>query len=117
MVAMVKREDVGTLREFDDDGVIRAIRAVVLRKLRAKASSLYTNHGVELRIEISGPPKDLGGNLELFNGRAGVLDGMLSQVAEQFAERFRAMKRMASYEPIDLLEELLPLSHRNPLIR
>ena len=110
----MKGKDVSTLREFHDDGIFEAIRAVILGEFGAEASGLDANHGVELRIEIGGATEDLGGNLEFLDGSARMIDGVLGQVAKQFTQRFRAMQGVAADEPINLLEKLLSFGHTGP---
>jgi hypothetical protein len=111
---MVKGENVGALGEFHDNGVLKSIRAVVFGELGAQASSLDTNHGVELRIEIGGASEDLGRDLEFLNGGARVIRSVLRQIAEKFAQGLRAMQSMATGEPVNLLEKMLPFCHIGP---
>jgi hypothetical protein len=110
----MKRKDVGALREFHNDRIFESVRAVVFGELGAQASGLDADHGIKLRIEIGGAPEDFGGDLEFFDGSAGVIHGMLSQIAEQFTEGLRTMQSMAGDEPINLLEKILPFVHDVP---
>jgi hypothetical protein len=111
---MVKGKDVSALGELHYGGVFKAVRAVILSKLGAQTAGLDTNHGVELRVEIRRTPKDFRGDLEFLNGGTGVIDSMPGQVAEQFAEGLRAMQSVAAYEPVNLLEKMLPICHTSP---
>jgi hypothetical protein len=111
---MMKRKDVSSLGEFHDNGIFKSVRAVILGKLGTQAAGLDANHRVKLRVEIGGTSKDFGSDLEFFNGRAGVIDGMLRQIAEQFAEGLRAMQSMAANEPVNLLEKMVPVCHKGP---
>ena len=92
---MVKREHVRTLRKFDDNGVPGAICAVVFGELYAQAPGLNADHRVELRIEIRGTPKHLRCNLIFLDWCARMIQDMFGKVAQQFAQRFRAMQDMA----------------------
>src|SRR5580704_3999764 len=104
---MMKGKHISALGEFHDDGVFESIRAVILGQLGAQAPGLDTNHRVELRVEIGGASEDLGRDLEFFDGRAGMIDSMLRQVAEQFTKGLRTMQGVATDEPIDLPEKKL----------
>ena len=92
---MVEREHVRTLRKFDDNGVPGTVRPVVLGELYSKPPGLNTDHRVELRIEIRGTPKHLGRYLVFLDRRTRVIQDMFGKVAQQFAQRFRAMQDMA----------------------
>jgi len=107
-------KQIGSLRELHHNGVAEPIGIVIIGKLGAQASSLDTDHGIELRIEIGGPAKYFGRNLELFNGGAGMLHGVLSQIPEQFAKGFRTMQSMAGDEPVNLLEKHFLFAHSIP---
>jgi hypothetical protein len=52
--------------------------------------------------------------LEFFDGGAGVIHGMPSQIAKQFTEGLRTMQSMTGDEPINLLEKMLPFVHDIP---
>ena len=84
----MEREDVGASGELDDDGVFSAIGVVVFGELYAETASLDPDHGVQLRIEVGGSTEDLGRNLILLDGRAGMIEGVLSKITQEFAELF-----------------------------
>ncbi len=61
-----------------------------------------------MRIESGGAAQNLGGNLVFLERDAGVIEGMLGEVAEQLAEGFRAVEAMAFCKSLYLLEALFP---------
>src|SRR2546430_9181191 len=64
----------------------------LFRSLAAKPSRLYADRGVHVGIEIAWPPKDLGRDLILFGGSTWMVQRMIGQVAQQFAQRLRAVQ-------------------------
>lgn len=111
---MVEGEKIGPFGKLNHDGVFESVRAVVFSKFCAQTSSLDTHHGIELRVEVRRPAENLGGDLEFLNGCTRVFNGVFGQITEQFAKGFRAMKSMAGREPVNLLEKMLPFSHKGP---
>src|SRR4249920_1460567 len=111
---MMKRKDIGALREFHHNGIFESVGAVIFNDFGPQPPRLHANHGIQLRVEIGGAAEDFRGDLEFFNRSPWMIHGMLCQIAEKFAEGLRAMQGMAADEPIDLLEELLPFSHTGP---
>jgi hypothetical protein len=111
---MMKGKDVSAFGKFHDNGIFKSVRAIKLGELGAQAAGLDANHGVELRVKISRTPKDFGGDLEFLDGGAGVIDGVPRQIAKQFAKGLRAMQSVAAYEPVNLLEKMLPVCHKGP---
>jgi len=71
--------------EFDDDCVAGPLVCVILGQFHAQASGLDSDGGVALRIEANWAAQDLGGDLVLLEGDPGVIERVLSQVAEEFA--------------------------------
>ena|SRR5205814_1977158 len=100
--AAVKREHVGAAWEFDDDGVFGTVGVVVFGEFYAQASSLHPDHGIELGIEVRRAAEDLGRNLILLDGSAGMVERMLGEIAQEFAQLFGAMEGMAVHQLIDL---------------
>ena len=80
---------------------------VVLGELYAKASGLHPHSGVALRIESCRAAQDLGRDLVFLERDPRVIEGVLSQIAKQLAQRFRAVQAMAFGKPLYLLEALL----------
>src|SRR5580704_13892353 len=111
---MMKGKHISALWEFHHDGVFEAVRAVILSELGAQAPRLYTDHGIKLRIEIGRAAEDFRSDLELFDGSARMIHGVLRQITEQFAKGLRAMQGLTVDKPINLLEEMLPFGHRIP---
>ncbi len=58
-----------------------------------------------MRVEVLLAPEDLGRNLVLLWGATRMLQGMICEVAQQFAKGFGAMESMAAEEFFDLSEE------------
>jgi hypothetical protein len=88
---VVEREHVRTLGKFDDDGIPGAVRPIVLGELYAKTPCLDADHRIQLGVEIRRTPKNLGRYLVFLDRRSRVIQDMLGKVAEQFAQRLRAM--------------------------
>ena len=106
--AKVKCECVGTLGDLDDDEVVGALMRVIFGEFHSQAASLHADRGIALGIEAGGAAQDFGGDLVFLEADAGVIEGVLSEVAEEFAQGFRAVKAMAFNKFIYLLEALLP---------
>jgi ubiquinone biosynthesis protein UbiJ len=81
---------------------------VVLGQLHAQASGLDADGGVTLRVESGGSAEDLGGDLVLLQGYAGMIQRMFGEVAEELAERLGGVEAMTINKFIYLLEALLP---------
>jgi len=110
---MVEREHVRTLRKFDDNGIPGAVSSIVLGELYAKTPGLDADHRIQLGVEIRRAPKDLGRYLVFLDRRSGMIQGMLGEIAEQFAQRLGAMQDMAVHQPVDLSEIFLSFRQRN----
>ena len=81
---------------------------IVFRKLDAKSPGLHPHGGVTLRIEARRAAKNLSGNLIFLERDAGVIKRVFSQIAEEFAQGFRAVEAMTINKFIYLLEGLIP---------
>jgi len=81
----MKGERVRAAREFDDDWVAGPLVRVIFGQFYSQTSGLDADGGVALRIKANGTPQNLGGDLVLLQGDAGVIEGVLSEVAEKFA--------------------------------
>ena len=91
-----------------DDWVARSLVRIVFGQFHAQASGLDPYGGVALRIEANRTAEDLGGDLVLLKGDAGVIEGVLRKVAEEFAQGFGAPEAMTICKLLYLLEALLP---------
>src|SRR2546430_15108323 len=89
----------------------------LFRSLAAKPSRLYADRGVHVGIEIAWPPKDLGRDLILFGGSTWMVQRMIGQVAQQFAQRLRAVQSMAAEDFVDLAPVMNLVRHRSPPAR
>jgi hypothetical protein len=69
---------------------------------------LHSNGGVTLGIESGRTPQDFGGDLVFLQGDSGMIDRMLGEIAEQFAQGLGAVKAMAFCKLLYLLEALGP---------
>jgi hypothetical protein len=69
---------------------------------------LNADCGVALRIESGWATEDLRGDLILLERDAGMIEGVLGEVAKQFAERLRGVEAMTINKFLYLLEALLP---------
>ena len=110
----VERESVGTFGQIDANRVFDAFRGVVFGELGTKAAGLNANHRVNGGVEVRRATEFLGGDLILLQGYTGVIEGVASQIAQQSAERFRRVERMAVFEFLDLEEIPVSLRHRVP---
>src|SRR5215475_1878457 len=107
---IVDNHGVASLWDFDNRGVARPFRGIILSEFRTKPSCLHAYHRVQLGIEFRLPAKNLRCNLIFLNGNAGMLDGLFGQVAEKFAKRFGAVKGMARHQTLDFGLELRSVS-------
>ena len=60
-------------------------------------------------IEVGGAAENLGRNLILLDGSAGMIQDVLGEIAEQLAQLLGAVQGVTIYELIDLPEILLSL--------
>ncbi len=87
--------------------------AVVFGELYAKTPCLDADHRIQLGVEIRRTPENLGRDLIFLDRRSRVIQDMFGKVAQQFAQRLRAMQDMAVHQPVDLSETLLSFRQRN----
>ncbi len=104
----MERQRVRSFGDLHEDGIVRALMRVILGQLDAQPSSLDADCGVTLGVESGRSAQDLGGNLVLLERDSGVIERVLSQVPQQFAQGFRGMQAMTFNKFIYLLEALLP---------
>src|SRR5258707_14864344 len=104
----MERKRIGTLGHFHQDGVFRPFMCVILRQLYSEPPGLDPDRGVALRIEPGRPAEHLGRNLILLECDTRVIEGMLREITQQFAQRFRAAQAMTINKLIYLLEALFP---------
>ena len=116
-VARWKCEGIRSLRNLNQDRIVDAVVRVVLGQLDAQSSGLHSDRGIALRIESSWTTQNLGRDLIFLERDAGVIEGVLRQIAEQFAEGFRAVEAMAFGKSLYLLEALLPSRSRNCVLQ
>jgi hypothetical protein len=64
-----------------------------------------------MRIEVLLAPEEFCRNLVLLGGSAGMLQGVMSQIAEKLAERLGAVEGVAAQEFFDLCKLKRFLSH------
>jgi hypothetical protein len=84
----VKDERVRSPGEIDQDLVIDALGGVILGKLSAKASGLYANRGIQMRVKVARAPKNFRRNLIFLGGGPGMIQRMIGQIAQQLAQGF-----------------------------
>jgi hypothetical protein len=108
---MVKREGIVALGDFHNDRVFEALRRVVFGQLGAETTSLDPNHGIDMGIEVLLAAENFRRNLVLLGGSAGMLQGMIGQIAEQLAERLRPVEGVTGKQFFDLFEVQRFLSH------
>ncbi len=104
-------ESVRTFRQFDDNGIGRSFRAVVLRQFDSQATGLNANGGIGGRIEIRRAAEDLSRQLIFLDRSSGMVERLLSQILKHLAQRFRSVKDGAVCELFDFLRELIALRH------
>jgi len=91
---------------LDQDLIVNTLGCIVFGQLRAKATGLDPHHRIDMGVEIVLTAEHFCCNLVLLGGRAGVLPGMIREIAQKLAERLRAMKSVATEESFDLFELL-----------
>jgi len=77
MRTVMEREEIRALREFNKDGVVGAVYAVILGEFSAQPAGLYAHHRIELRIEIIGSAEYLRRNLIFLYWSSGVIQRVL----------------------------------------
>src|SRR6266849_3822343 len=110
----MESQKIVALGHFDQDRILAPLRGVVFSQLGTQAPRLHTHHRVQMRIEVLLAPEDLGRNLVLLRGSTGMVQGMVCQIAQQFAEGLRAMESMARQKSLNLRKVLRSLGHRIP---
>ena len=80
--AVAECQDVGTFREFNEDGILSPIGVVVFSQLRTKPPRLNADHGIYLRVEVCRASEDLSRNLVFLDGRSRMVQGMLSEISK-----------------------------------
>ena len=116
---LVERERIGSAGKVDQDLIVYAFGCIVFRQLSTKPSRLDANRGIEMGVEITRPPKDLRSNLIFFGRSPGVLQRVIGEVAQQFAQGFGTMQGMTAEEFFNLtavLSLVRQLSHPWPVI-
>src|ERR1051325_2710126 len=103
---VVDNNRVATLGNLNDCGVVCAFRAVILSQFRTESTRLDAHHGIQLRIEVRLPTKDLCSNLILFDWDPWVFYRVFGEIAQKFAEGFGAMEGMAGHQTLDFRKEL-----------
>ena len=103
----MKSQGVRALGELDKDGVVQSLVGVVLGKFDAQPSRLNAHCRVALGVESERVAPVPRWRFDIPSARARMIKRMLSEVAQQFAERFRAVEAMAFGKPLYLLEALL----------
>ena len=61
-----------------------------------------TDHGIDCGIEVRRAAELLGSNLILLDRGAGVFDGVVGEIPQELAERFRAVEDGAGGNPLYL---------------
>jgi hypothetical protein len=84
----MKREGIPSLRQLDQDRVFHSLGAIVFFQLRAEPAGMHADRGVRLRIEIGGAPESLYGDLIFLETGCRMGEGVLGEVAQQFAKSF-----------------------------
>ena len=98
----MESQSVRALGQLHQDRVFAALRSVIFGKFGAQASGLDPNEGVQMRIEIARTPENFGGDLIFLQRQSGMLDGMVGEVPQEFAQRLRTVKSMAIYQLLNL---------------
>ena len=98
----MKGKNVSTFGQFHPDRVVvGGVSAVVLGEFCPQASSLYSHHGVDLRIEIVLSAEYFGGDLIFLQRSAGVIHGVFRDIAQELAQRFRTVQNGAVGQLVD----------------
>src|SRR5215469_1897626 len=113
LVAFVEAQRIGAVRQFDDNVVGDSFVAVVVEKLQTEATGLHANGGIGLRVEVFRASEDFSGDLVFLQGNAGLRQGMVGQVAEQFTQGFGLAQCVTVNEFLNLAETAFSISQRN----
>jgi hypothetical protein len=92
----VERESVRAFGEFDANVVFGALAGIIFRELGAKSAGLDADHGIDGRVEIRRAAELFCSNLVFLQGGAGMLDRVVREIAQEFAQGFRAVEDGAS---------------------
>jgi len=109
---LTKSQKIRTFRQFHVQRVFPAFGLIVLGQLHTETPYLHTDCGVQVRIEISRPAKDFGRDLILLHMLSGMVECVLSQISQQLAKGFGAVKYSAVHELFYLPEALFSFCNR-----
>lgn len=106
-------DDVGSSREIHNDGVVRAIRAVIFGELGTEPAGLDAYHRIKLGIEVIRATENLCRNLIFLDRSSRMIESVFREVAEEFAQRLRAMQNVAADQLLYLREPLFAFDQRS----
>jgi hypothetical protein len=75
---------------------------VVVNQLEAQTPSLNPYRGISLGIEVLRPSEHFGGDLIFLQRKSRVRQGVIAEIAKQFAKRLRFAKSLALNNLVDL---------------
>jgi len=103
----VKHGSVSALGDFNQDGIIGAVRVVVLPQLRPQPARLAANNRVDLGVETGGPFVNLDTNQVLAELIALALQGLLHDKAQKANQFLRLAKDPAAHDFLQLFANRL----------
>ena len=89
--AFQKIKGIAAFGHVDNNSVVCPFRGIVLGELRSKPRHLHSNHGVLVWVKIARPAEYFRRNLIFLGRGAGVFQGVVRQVTQEFAERLGTM--------------------------
>jgi hypothetical protein len=102
----MESNNVGSPGEIHDHGIIRAVRSVIFGELSTQPPGLDAHHGIELGVEVIRATENLCRNLIFLDWSSRMIESVFCQVAQKFAERLRAVQRVAVNQFFYLRETL-----------
>jgi hypothetical protein len=112
----MKREQISAFGNLDHHAIRRSLAGIVFGQLRPEPAGLHAHCGIHAGIEVGGAAEHFGGDLVLLQRHARRVQGVLAQILEELAERFRSMQDGAAVQLLDLRVQRLPFNASGPSI-
>lgn len=83
-------------------------------QLGTQPTGLHPHHGIQLGVKVCLPAENFCGDLIFLEWYAGMVQGVVREVAQQLTKGFRAMQHLPADQTIDFRQNLV-LRHPRPV--